>query len=96
MTAVSPNHFSRVLTLAPRAINVFSASTVPVRAAVMITGSPSAVLVFGSAPADSSASRTFALPFIAASVTGGKPYRFVAFAFAPARTSIVTSSTSSA
>ena len=38
----------------------------------------------------------FALPFIAASVIGGTPYRFVAFAFAPARSSIVTSSGSSA
>ena len=58
MTAVSPNHFSRALTFAPRAINCFKASTVPVRAAVMMTGSPSSVAVLGSTPAARSASIT--------------------------------------
>jgi hypothetical protein len=38
---------------------------------------------------------TFALPFIAASVIGASPYRFADFGFAPARSSIVTSSASS-
>ena len=39
--------------------------------------------MFASTPAESSSSITFALPFIAASVIGGTPYRFVGFAFAP-------------
>ena len=92
ITAVSPSHFSRALTSAPRAINTFKASTRPVRAAVITTGSPSGVVVFGSAPAAINASIDFALPLIAASVIGCRPYRFVAFAFAPARSSMVTSS----
>ena len=37
-----------------------------------MTGSPSSVAVLGSAPALSSASMTFALPFVAASVIGAQ------------------------
>jgi hypothetical protein len=73
MMAVSPNHCSRAVTSAPRAMSRDTVSTLPVRAAVMITGSPAAVRALGSAPASSSASSTFTLPLVAASVIGAIP-----------------------
>ena len=43
ISAVSPNHRSRALTSAPRPISACTASALPVRAAVMSTGSPAGV-----------------------------------------------------
>jgi len=51
----------------------FTASTLPVRAAVISTGSPSDVLAFGSAPDLSNASIAGALPFMAARLSGSIP-----------------------
>ena len=73
MSAVSPNHCSRALTSAPRLMSACTASTLPVRAAVMRTGSPASVRVLGSAPASIKAPSTLALPLVAASVIGWMP-----------------------
>ena len=56
ISAVSPNQLSWAFGSAPRASSIRIASTLPVRAAVISTVSPSAVAPLASAPACSSAS----------------------------------------
>ena len=51
MSAVCPFQRSCALTLAPRVSSARTAATLPVRAAVINAVSPSAMVVFGSAPA---------------------------------------------
>ena len=83
ISAVCPRQLSFALTSAPCASSVLTAAGMPVRAAVMSAVSPSDCVAFGFAPAFSSSSRTAALPFVAASDSGGTPYRFTAFTSAP-------------
>ncbi|PYR32709.1 MAG: hypothetical protein DMF90_23000 [Acidobacteria bacterium] len=61
------------MTSAPRPISSFSTSTLPVRAAVIRTVSPSSEAAFGSAPPWSKRSTRRALPLTAASVNGRTP-----------------------
>ena len=70
-------------------------STLPERAALISTVSPSGVdSAFASAPASSSALTRSALPDVAASESGEAPNRFVVAAFAPAPSRSFTASTS--
>ena len=55
------------------ASSAFTASTLPVRAAVIKAVSPPGSVVFGSAPAFSSSSIIAALPFVQASESGVTP-----------------------
>ena len=83
MSAVCPRQLSFALTSAPCASSVFTAAGMPVRAAVMSAVSPSDCVAFGLAPAFSSSSSIAALPLVAASESGGTPYRFAALTSAP-------------
>ncbi|MNC84613.1 hypothetical protein D3C83_01710 [compost metagenome] len=73
ISAVSPNQRSRTLTSAPASMRRLTVAATPVRAAVMITGSPASVAAFGSAPAFSSRATSASLPLVAASVSGRTP-----------------------
>ena len=61
INAVCPSDFSRAFGSAPRARSIFTMRGSPVRAAVISAVSPSAIAVFGSAPADRSRSAIAAL-----------------------------------
>ena len=73
MSAVCPRHVSAALTSAPRLSSNSTSSCEPVRAAVISAVSPSAAVVFGSAPASSNCSAITALPLMEASEMGRTP-----------------------
>ena len=87
--------FSFAFTFAPFSSSTFTASTRPLRAAVINADSPSRSAAFGSAPALIKSPMTVALPFRLARASGVTPWRFVALTFAPARISASTIETSS-
>ena len=61
-----------------------TASTFPVRDAVINAVSPPGAVVFASAPAANSAPMIAAFPLVDARVKGATPYRLRAFGLAPA------------
>ena len=65
ISAVCPRHASCVFTLAPKVSSIFTASTLPVRAAVISAVSPSPKAALGSAPAFRRASTIATLPTVA-------------------------------
>ncbi len=84
MSAVCACTVSFALTFAPRSRSTVTASTLPVRAAVIRAVSPPGLAAFGSAPASRSVRIMAAFPFVAARLIGVTPYRFAAFTSAPA------------
>ena len=93
MSAVCPRRGSFACRSAPRVRSTRTASTLPVRAAVISIVSPPGSDAFASAPASRNFVMMAALPFSQAIDSGVTPYRFVARTSAPAASNRLTRST---